>query len=733
MRKSLWVGVSLALVVIAVWLLRWPGGEAVPLEKESRGSQRQSLGTPVDVAGNERESSLGGQVVDIRGHGIAGAHVHRLLVRENSSEGLVRDGTVVSLISMGKGRQPLATEPEWAASTDSDGRFVVSGIGPGEHRFRIEASGYVAAESVAITAGDVSAVIVLEEAGTISGRVLDVESREPVAGIPLVIQPWPPHAKHGPVSDEDGQFRIEGLSAGKYTLHPADAKDYVMAKQPVAVNVKPGRVAGGVEVWVQKGGTIEGRVPDKTTGRGIEGVNIVIEGMANADCQTDSEGYYRYGGFTEREHIVMCTPPDGYFLDPSFQNRYNLSTAPGKHLTGIDFSLVPGVAVSGNVVDSQGQAVAGAEVRVRDSQDGRFGGTSDADGRFVVYLDSPKEAVYAIAVSRDCPVGCSDEIGPLSVTRNGYHGLQLKLRAGGAIRGIVLDVDGNPVPYRSISTVYEQHLIQFGDTPTNDDEGAVGCFELGGLPPATYTIEVLKPYDGYTGPVSFKQDGIRVGNQQRPSDVVIQTTWARVHAYATISGRVLDTAAQPVPGATVAAVLQNEDLDTDHGLGWAQTDKDGRYVIEGLRDGVYDAEARLDGQFSPARLTAIPAGSRDVTFQLLRAGKIEGRVVRVDTGAPVTSFEVCAVSSDSDENGLTVFTHVSHNLGRFELDGVPVGDTDLLVRADGYADIRQSVGYVENGRVISGTVVAMEDEAIAQGAVVSEDESPMSGASCAPE
>ena len=69
--------------------------------------------------------------------------------------------------------------------------------------------------------------------GTIAGQVLDSASRQPLAGVTIVVE----GTRLGTVSRDDGTFTIGGVPAGSYTLR---ARRIGFAAVPVTVNVESG-------------------------------------------------------------------------------------------------------------------------------------------------------------------------------------------------------------------------------------------------------------------------------------------------------------------------------------------------------------------------------------------------------------------------------------------------------------------------------------------------------------
>src|SRR5207237_735894 len=117
--------------------------------------------------------------------------------------------------------------------------------------------------------------------GRITGHVLDQTSRMPLAGARLTLvsiripargaQPAPPITfVPGPppqaASDADGQFVFDGIAAGRYLLSvqkPGYAPlDGTPGNASSTINLTAGQTISGVDVVLQKGAVIAGRLLD---------------------------------------------------------------------------------------------------------------------------------------------------------------------------------------------------------------------------------------------------------------------------------------------------------------------------------------------------------------------------------------------------------------------------------------------------------------------------------------
>lgn len=229
----------------------------------------------------------------------------------------------------------------------------------------------------------------------ISGRVVDDAGR-PVAGAlveasfggPLVrgVPPAPAQA----LSDERGEFLLEGLDEGRYHLR-AEADGWA----PASLLAVPAGT-GDVVLALRAGATISGVVTDGRTGEPVPGFSVVVERLLGplrrvpyrTESFFDAEGRYEVTGLDPREYLVSATA-HGY--SPSAPTQVRLDAA--RTEARADFTLSRGGSASGVVVDAEsGEAVAGAQVSI-EAAPGRNDETpvpvtarsvTDAAGRFEI-------------------------------------------------------------------------------------------------------------------------------------------------------------------------------------------------------------------------------------------------------------------------------------------------------------------------------------------------------------
>lgn len=201
------------------------------------------------------------------------------------------------------GSAPLAQ-----ALSSSEG-FRLEGLAPGVYDVSASYPGWVTVTEKNVPAGRTQLVLVLKRGARLTGRVRD-ERGAPVVSFRLGLDRHvgPLERDSGTtltVVDTEGQFAVEGLSPGTYTLRAAA---HGLAPAAMRVEVAPkARDVGPVEVTLGPGARLEGQVV-RTGGAPVEGARVTVEGGAYGasldtlyDGLTDASGRFSVEGLAPGE------------------------------------------------------------------------------------------------------------------------------------------------------------------------------------------------------------------------------------------------------------------------------------------------------------------------------------------------------------------------------------------------------------------------------------------------
>lgn len=219
--------------------------------------------------------------------------------------------------------------------------------------------------------------IKLRPAGTLGGRVTD-ETGKPVAGARV----WANSLRAGPlegissaVTGADGKYAITDM--GRWNdedakpkpigngLAVGGARVFFDVRHPDFAHERPTweRIPSMVDVVLQRGGLIEGKVTDQKTGKPAAGVTVSLQGIKGLptwdQARTDADGKYQ----------IRCLKPGQYNLWADAPDRAcaaidSLAVTAGTNLVGQDLILVEGGWIEGRVVDAaSGGAITGTPDR----------------------------------------------------------------------------------------------------------------------------------------------------------------------------------------------------------------------------------------------------------------------------------------------------------------------------------------------------------------------------------
>jgi 5-hydroxyisourate hydrolase-like protein (transthyretin family) len=274
------------------------------------------------------------------------------------------------------------------AVTGPDGKFVFTGLKPGEYNVSIRANGYVRMQygqktfpgvgsKVPLNAGEAlkGIIVRMTPTATVTGRVRDAETRQPITGVLVQLIRFEydyvgqrRRVEYGLTRTNDrGEYRLYFVTPGRYYVQvsgqvirtfwmPERNPNVIVADYPTVyypgvrndseamiVDVKPGADVSGIDVSVGKPQDtfrIRGRVLDATTGQ------------PPAHAQIDlMKGFDRRW---ERSGAVATYRADGSFeLTPVPAGSYRISVAESGYpasLTPVDVSSdIEGLVVSPTV------------------------------------------------------------------------------------------------------------------------------------------------------------------------------------------------------------------------------------------------------------------------------------------------------------------------------------------------------------------------------------------------
>ena len=387
--------------------------------------------------------------------------------------------------------------PAWPkpATTDTEGRFTIQGIGRGlkaglsiiDSRFAldnidVETDGAPGAKLVTAT---------LEPAKIFTGRVSDAETGKPV-----------PHAQlqfMANASDAQRRFfrqtRFQADADGRFRANPSPGESYVIrANSPAGkiyvetqkeVNWSKGAVEQSLDLTLNRGAAIRGKVVEEGSTLPIAGASVAFMTLSRADVNrpgwqsatvTRADGSFELAVVARIGHLAVQAPSEDYILHQTglreitwnqpggtpVYSSWIVACDPKLSGPGLEFQIVlrRGAAVTGRIVGPDDRPVPDAWIIGRaalppsfrawrpwlgsyhgQAQSGRFELHGfDADTDVAVFFLEPKGKLGAVAHLS----GKSASEGPVNI----------RLDPCGAATARLVDSHGRPLAdYREMSLI----------------------------------------------------------------------------------------------------------------------------------------------------------------------------------------------------------------------------------------------------------------------------------------
>jgi hypothetical protein len=298
----------------------------------------------------------------------------------------------------------------------------------------------------------------------------------------------------------------------------------------------------------------------------VAGVSLSVEGVPwkTRGAISDEAGAFRLAVVPYEATTLVAVAP-GYKTA-----RVDLSQREDKPEVVVPVRLEAGAPIDGEVLDPDNNATR-ARIVACEGSASEARTTSGDDGSFTLPAST---------------IGCdvraeADDFGPSDATIVPNDGrLKLRLKAGGAIAGRVVDERGSGIETFTVGIEsYSGHRSGRGARKFDDMQGA---FTLDRLPPGNYVLTASAP-----GKPPTRSESIEVRSGATTSGVRIVLPQGGA-----VAGRVLDDHGAPLPGAVLHFDLVSAVVDD---AASATTDEGGTYRLEGAPSGPFTLRAEKQG------------------------------------------------------------------------------------------------------------------------------------------
>ena len=463
------------------------------------------------------------------------------------------------------------------------------------------------------------------------------------------------HRKRTVFTDGNGVFHLERLRPGKYdlTAEGSGALGTVKAE----VNKREDRA--GVVIELVRGVPLDGVVLDER-GEAVPGVKLTIErtGSDWAHVESDAEGRFHLDTVPEGPRALVARKP-GFLSDEELT-----VTGGGAPVT---VTLRHAAVLSGRVQTADGVLVPEFSIRARLADAGTRSRDAydDFDGErlpvTVARADVEDGGFSLDLMPGEFEVMVNPEkfITETVTLRAPASEVVITVRAGGSIRGTLVDADNAPVVGASVFASFESSMK---DARTDE----AGQFELAGLVAGKWKVTGRPEYAAKHMWSVTAEVEVSLGKET--------SLTLRPPVGAPIDGVVLDGAGNPVRDAHVSGVaLANDKDDKDDeappAMEMTSTDEVGGFRLRTLPAGKVELRAGTkDANSKPLTITAPDA---HVILKLEEGTTVSGRVVD-DSGKPVKEFKVTGRPFDAED-------------GRFKLRWRAGKKQSLAIDAIGFA------------------------------------------------
>ncbi|MEO8550516.1 MAG: carboxypeptidase regulatory-like domain-containing protein [Kofleriaceae bacterium] len=588
------------------------------------------------------------------------------------------------------------------ATTGPDGKYALT-IGAGEVIVAVNHPDYAPQQRYA-EVGEAGATVdfQLVPGGVIEGRVEDAQSHAAVTtgdviaaldrGAGVLGEMTTRHATIG----ADGHFRLTGLRPGAYAL-TAHAGDLLSAT-PSVVGIGVAEQVADVVLLVSRGASIRGVVVDDQD-RPAPNVTVTTFG-GDAEATADAKGNFVLAGLAPGHYGLIARGDDYVWLAAT---PVELAA---KDIDGVKVRVRRGIHVKGRVDPPQPCEV---KLELADNLGAtgpmfsHRGAQTSADGMFEL---GPLVAGGYTAHAR-CTSG--DEGSVPTAVKQGMSELVIAVAHGSSIAGRVVDTKGKPVAGASVNAAAGDRTEIVNGMVTSGASvltAANGTFELAGLAPGTYRLNVLdrgralpmKTTDAAATialAASEKKTGVELV-VDRPDGVIQGTVTADgkplADAWVSVDQSMEDMLAGLGSGSGMRSVMidSRDDGEGASTIAPVLTDAKGHFTITGLPRVKWTVTAEAQAGKLRGKLQGITPDAT-VTVPIASVRELRGTV---HAGTPPAWF---AVTLDGPTDGSREFAWAD---GAFSFARLDPGDYTVKVTSSaGSGEAKVTVSATDNTRV----------------------------------
>ncbi len=641
---------------------------------------------------------VSGRVVDANGNPVAGALIYTYKSQTDRTEMYVNYRASARQYS------------------DDDGRFTFPGLWMMPYQFYVVADGFAIYISDWIESGTDNVEFRLDAGDTATVNVAD-GSGAPLKGVRVVVaSPEAYRDRHTAITDNDGAAFFPHLRKTDYV---ASLWDPAWSARPVPVEVG----SSETKIVADAAASVTGRITTRD-GMPIANVHMRVDapqrsGLNPITAITDTDGRYTLEGLAPGRYTLIGRHYGGYL--PTMSAMPSVNASAGMRLANMDYIYEATGQMTGRVVNAEGVAVAGAEVRLRAERQGLTTPTatlSRPDGTFSFGGLLPGTQ-YVVWAKTDTQL--SVPVGPFQLSEGSDTPLEVQIAEAASISGIVVDANGAPRAGLRVSAESPQHF-SFASQPAIGDayttSAADGSFTIAGLHAGSYSVGAADPEnDAYS---STGARGVTLSPGEKHSG--LRLVWSQTRGNLAIGGLVTDSRGAPLPEAWISVGSNVTQMYTS-----ARSDANGRFSIAGLTAGSYNVDASA-AMHSSVNIPGVEAGTAGLVLRLPQLGDLRLRVLDATTGGPVTRIEYGFGDSVLSLRAYGGLQEIASPNGEYVLNDLGAGETALLVLAEGYAEHAARITVTPRDQGEASTTLRLAPGGVIDAVVVDTAGNPVSGA-----
>jgi hypothetical protein len=517
----------------------------------------------------------------------------------------------------------------------------------------------------------------------VRGRILDADGN-PVDGATVrLVSPSAPYTVYRDTrTDAQGAFSFAHVGPWRARVVADHDPDGVVSSAEI-------RVAAGetreITLVLSAAGAVRGTVVDGE-GRPVAGAALSVEGVPwiVPGATSDEAGAFRMAA-VPREAASLVAVARGYRT-----GRVGLAARQDDTELVVRIRLAAAGPVDGEVRDADGNPVK-ARIVACEGQPAEARTESGDDGSFQL----PPSAIGCDAIAEHAEHAPSDAVRVVEGRR-----LSLRLKAGGAIEGTVVDERGWGVPAFTvgIESFTPARGARFGGVGPRGFDDAHGVFRWDKLAPGSYVLSAQTPG---RPPARSAPIDVQAGTATRGVRIVIA-------AGGVVTGRVEDEHHAPLAGVDLRFDAVSSVLDSRAS---AQTDAQGRYRLEGAPSGPFTLRVQKDGfrvrLVSGLRVDSGGTLHQDVTLAAINGGPqlelggigaaLDGRGGRVALGAVFDGDPAGRAGLRAGDRILSIDGEAT--------DGMSLADALQRLRGEPGTSVGVSVQRPETGETVDVVLV----------------------------